>query len=264
MKKLFVTDLDGTLLNSKKELPKNFPLLVEELKKDGSCLAFASGRSYKGLIDMFGSFSNDFGYICDNGGMVKYRDEILKLVTLTEQNLLDIQELRKIDPKLVLVFCGTKKFYLMNQEPLDAKQKKELDFYYTYCEKIQSVSEIHEGIIKAALLYMDDIKTNIAPFIHLDEALSFPVTAYCWIDIFRADLSKGEGIAALQEKLGIDREHTYVFGDYFNDLSMIDFAGTGFAMENAVPEVKEKYTRVIGSNEDGAVADEMLRILHGE
>ncbi len=260
MKKLFVTDMDGTLLNAQKELPADFPQMVEELKQDGSYFAFASGRSYLGLQDRYGSYSDDFGYICDNGGMVAFHDEVLKKVTLTRQNLRDIQNLLDLEPKLAIIFCGARTMYLMHREPLDEVQAREVRVYYVNCREVSSVDEIEEDIIKAALLY-DDIEKNFLPKIQLDDSVVWPVTGFNWIDVMRSDINKGGGIAALQERLGVTPENTYVFGDYYNDLSMMDAAGTGFAMKDAVQEVKERYTEIIGSNEDGAVTSKIREIL---
>lgn len=104
-----------------------------------------------------------------------------------------------------------------------------------------------------ALLYFDDIESNIYPYFQRfnnDRILS-KVTAYVWIDIFNAHVSKGTGIRAIQDKLGISRDETIVFGDYLNDLPMAECALKSFAPSNAHPEVKRCFTDVIGSNEEG-------------
>lgn len=58
-------------------------------------------------------------------------------------------------------------------------------------------------------------------------------------DVLPSGGSKAEGIKKVIEKLPFDREDTYAFGDGLNDLQMIEFAGTGVAMGNAVPELKK-------------------------
>ncbi len=264
MKKLFISDMDGTLLNNNKELPDRFPEMLAALKEDGSYFSFASGRSYMGLNGMFGHYSDDFGYICDNGGMVVFHDQVLKAETLSGANLAEIIELLQINSKLVMAFCGTKTVYVMHREPMDDDQIRELSYYYPIYSIVHSIDEIKDDILKVALLYNDHIEENILPYIHLDSSMVHPVTAYNWIDVFRAGVSKGEGIAALQKHLGIEPKDTYVFGDYYNDLSMVDYSDHSFAMGNAIPEVQEHFRHVIGTNEDGAVAETILKILHGD
>lgn len=57
-------------------------------------------------------------------------------------------------------------------------------------------------------------------------------------DVLPAGGSKAEGIRLMIEKLGIDKEDVYAFGDGLNDIEMLSFVGTGVAMGNAHEEVK--------------------------
>ncbi len=261
MNRLFVSDMDGTLLSDNKDLPYDFAETVRKISDAGDFFSFASGRSYMGLKSMYGSYSEDFGYICDNGGNVVFHEKVLKQDTLSKEEIVEISQLLSLHPKLVLIYCGIHTVYVMKNQPMDEEQRKELVHYYPTYSEIESTDDIEDGVLKVAVLFLDDIKKNILPQMKLSAGLEYPVTAYVWIDIFHKNLSKGEGIAELQKHLGITRENTYVFGDYYNDLSLADFAGTSFAMENAVDEVKEKFTYTIGSNEDGAVTKQICKII---
>ncbi len=261
MRRLFVSDMDGTLLNAKKELPANFIEVLGKITASGGYFVFGSGRSYQNLHDRYGSYSNYLGYVCDNGATVAFHDRILFQDTLEKEELEEVEQLRSLSEKLVLVYCGTNHFFVQYKGILGVEQHRELCYYYPVYTEIDSVSEIQEGIIKVALLYMDDIQANISNQIHLSENLVHPVTGYTWIDVFHKTNSKGLGISILQERLGIGPEETYVFGDYFNDLSMCDYAEHSYAMSNAVDEVKQSYREVIGSNEEAAVMTQILKIL---
>ena len=57
-------------------------------------------------------------------------------------------------------------------------------------------------------------------------------------DMLPKGSSKAVGVQKVLEKLGIQKENSYAFGDGTNDFEMIDFVGTGIAMGNAVPELK--------------------------
>ena len=74
-------------------------------------------------------------------------------------------------------------------------------------------------------------------------------------------MSKGTGVKALQDELGINKDETIVFGDYLNDLPMAECAVRSFAPSNAHPEVKRCFTDVIGSNEEGAVTKTIREII---
>ncbi|MDR3645533.1 MAG: HAD hydrolase family protein, partial [Clostridia bacterium] len=67
--------------------------------------------------------------------------------------------------------------------------------------------------------------------------------------------SKGETLLRLAQMLGIKKENTAAVGDYYNDIELVSSAGTGFAPAGAPQEVKAAAGHVVGSCEDGAVAD---------
>ena len=72
------------------------------------------------------------------------------------------------------------------------------------------------------------------------------------LEFMHKDATKGSGLLALAELLGIDRSETMALGDQQNDLTMIEAAGLGVAMGNAVPEVKAiADVETMTQNEDG-------------
>ena len=72
------------------------------------------------------------------------------------------------------------------------------------------------------------------------------------LEFMHKDATKGNGLLALAELLGIDRSETMALGDQQNDLTMIEAAGLGVAMGNAVPEVKAiADVETTTQNEDG-------------
>ncbi|MGL5689126.1 MAG: HAD hydrolase family protein, partial [Weissella cibaria] len=72
------------------------------------------------------------------------------------------------------------------------------------------------------------------------------------LEFMHKDATKGSGLLALAELLGIDRSETMALGDQQNDLTMIEAAGLGVAMGNAVPEVKAiADVETTTQNEDG-------------
>ncbi|MDI4707197.1 HAD-IIB family hydrolase, partial [Pseudoalteromonas shioyasakiensis] len=66
--------------------------------------------------------------------------------------------------------------------------------------------------------------------------------------------SKGNAVKMLAEQLGIKQEETMTIGDNGNDLSMIEYAGCGVAMGNAIPEVKAAADFQTRSNNESGVA----------
>lgn len=71
MVKLIAADMDGTLLDDRKNLPAGFSDLLACLAKRGVAFAVASGRSYPALRMLFGEKSEELLMICDNGAHVR-------------------------------------------------------------------------------------------------------------------------------------------------------------------------------------------------
>lgn len=81
------------------------------------------------------------------------------------------------------------------------------------------------------------------------------------VDIARAGNSKGKRLAQWVAAQGLSMQDVIAFGDNYNDLSMLEAAGTGVAMGNAVEEVKARANVVIGENETTSIADFINRNL---
>src|SRR5699024_11462201 len=74
------------------------------------------------------------------------------------------------------------------------------------------------------------------------------------IEVLNIGANKGEAIKQLAEQYNIPQERIMAFGDGGNDLEMIDYAGVGVAMENAVSELKNLATHHTATNEEHGVA----------
>ena len=74
-----------------------------------------------------------------------------------------------------------------------------------------------------------------------------------WVDVMNPTANKGTGIAHLQAALGITRSQTMVFGDFLNDLEMMDTAKYSFAMDNAHPELRARARYVAPANSENGV-----------
>ena len=74
------------------------------------------------------------------------------------------------------------------------------------------------------------------------------------IEINREDATKGRALLALAKHLGLEREQVMAFGDGLNDISMIESAGVGVAMGNAVDEVRRVADTVTATNDEDGVA----------
>ncbi|MBL4724215.1 MAG: HAD-IIB family hydrolase, partial [Lutibacter sp.] len=75
--KLVVTDMDGTLLNSKSEVSKEFFKLYKQLKKYNIKFIAASGRQYYSIVDRFESIKNEITIVAENGAFAMHGNKEL-------------------------------------------------------------------------------------------------------------------------------------------------------------------------------------------
>ncbi len=264
MIKMIVTDMDGCLLDGKGRLPSDFDNTFGMMQENGIVFAAASGRSIAGLKLPFGQHADKMAFLSDNGACAYYKGDCLFSNTIAREDYIPVFEEARKHKDLIPVACGISNAWMENTGRFTERDIEELKKYYPSWSECR-FEEIPEDIIKASLLYFDDIEKNIYPSFEKfsNGRLLCKVTAFVWIDIFDAGVSKGTGIHALQNKLGISREETIIFGDYLNDLSMADYAIKSYAPSNAHEGVKKRFTDIIGSNEEGSVTKTIRKILSG-
>lgn len=262
MIRLAVSDMDGCLLDPQGHLAPEFHDLLDLMAQNGCVFAAASGRSRPGASAPFGEDAARIALITDNGSQVLYQGRRLALQVPDQKLYLPVLAEAARHPGLIPVLCGCDHAYLSRDANPDAKAAAELHKYFPTWELLDDLTVLPEPIIKVALLYFDDIERNIYPYFRrFSGALKIQPTAYIWADVYSPDASKGTGVRALQEKLGITREETAVFGDYLNDLAMKDFALHSYAPANAHPDVRSAFTDIIPSNAEGGVIRTLQQLM---
>ncbi len=250
--KLVVTDMDGTLLNSKHEVSSKFFSIFSELKNHIHFVA-ASGRQYHSIRHKLDSIKDDITIIAENGGFAKQGNKEFMVTKLPIKN---VQQLIPIIRKLnggYAVLCGKKKAYI---ETNDSHFVSLFDEYYYKYEIVDDLTKVTEDdIVKIAVYHFESSEQYLYPtFTNLnDNELLIKVSGQNWLDISHPNANKGHALKHLQEKLGISKEETMVFGDYNNDLEMLKLAHFSYAMQNAIPNVKEIARFETKSNNDYGV-----------
>ena len=254
--KLIAVDMDGTLLNDRKELPPDFLPLAEKLLARGIIFVIASGRQYYNLLTYFAAYRDRFYFISDNGSLVYHKGEaiykqeipskdIFKITSALDQNL----------PGRFPILCGAGSAYILAGED-NPEFLHNAQMYHQRLKTVTAFSEAlaRDKIGKIAIYDLNDAETDLYPhfrtrFPHLNIALS----GQHWIDIMQKDVSKGSAIEFLQQKLGITPDQTMAFGDYLNDCELLRHAHYSYAMAGAHPELKRNSRFTAPSNNDGGV-----------
>jgi Cof subfamily protein (haloacid dehalogenase superfamily) len=258
--KLVVTDMDGTLLNSKHELHPEFYSIFRQLREKGILFAAASGRQYHNIRNVFSDIENEMFFIAENGGYMVHQGQDL-LVQEMDQALTRslIADSKSIDGTFTIL-CGKKKAYIEDVTPFFVEHFEKYYDEYEVVKDLMNVSD--DQFLKIAICDLSGAEGNTYKlFRNRTEDLQIKVSGNIWLDISHKLANKGRALSVLQNKLGIDSSETIVFGDYLNDLEMMQEAHFSFAMENAHPEVKSAARFSARSNDENGVLEILKKLL---
>ncbi len=242
MYKLIASDLDGTLLlnGSQALTPETIPL-IRRLQERGVVFTAASGRQYPNLYRLFGEAAPKMAFICENGALVVYRDEVIcKAVMplpLTHELIYDILD----RPGCEVLISGEATSYLLPKT--DSYLNRMQNIVKNNVKVVQALDEIPEDIIKVSVYEEAGIMEHSAGYFidRWQKHFKCTVSGHGWLDFVRFDVNKGTAFTALAEHLGINTADTAAFGDNYNDLEMLDCAGAGYVMAHAVPDIRDRY-----------------------
>ena len=260
--KLIASDLDGCLLDGESKLPESFDEAFRLMRENNIIFAAASGRTVKGARKPFKEYENEMAFISDNGARGYYGGNCFLNRSLDASEFIAAMDEIRRHEELTPVVCGENNEWIETAKRLTPEVLLELRKYFSSWKQGR-LEEISEGIIKLAVLYLGDIEKDIYPLLKIyeNEKLIVQVTARVWIDIYDKSISKGTGIGAFQQLMGISKEETVVFGDYLNDISMADYAAYSYAPENAHAEVKKRFSGTIKPNTEGGVPEKIIRMI---
>lgn len=250
--KLIVSDMDGTLLNDQHEVSQRFFDQFEALKKKDIHFIAASGRQMQSIQTKLKKIENDISIIAENGSIITYNKNTEVLLELGKADVeTAIHLLRKVK-KCYPVLCGKSTAYV---ETNDTEFISKLAEYYTEYTVVEDLTKIsQDAFLKIAAYHFESSETYIYPRVkHLADHLQVVVSGANWVDISHPEANKGYALKKLQEDLGVTSEHTVVFGDYNNDLEMLQLADFSFAMANAHPQVKNTARFTTKSNNERGV-----------
>jgi len=250
--KLVVTDMDGTLLNSKGRVSETFFELFPQMQKAGIHFVAASGRQFYSITQKLTTIKEEISIIAENGGMIKFKDQGLVFNALNNDIIRDlIPLLRKIED-VFIVLCGKKGAYIETEDQKFVTMFREYYPEYFYMDDLGKISD--EVFFKIALYHKIDSEKHIYPSVkHLEDELQVKVSGQHWLDIAHPDANKGNALRTLQKELGISEKETMAFGDFNNDLEMLNYSYFSYAVENAHPNIKKAARFSTKSNDEKGV-----------
>ncbi len=260
--RLIAVDMDGTLLDGDGRIPDALWPLLDRLHERGIRFAPASGRQLATLQRAFADHLDHMVFLAENGAyVVEGGVEISSDAMDAAFTASLITRVRAIEGRdLGVVVCGKRSAYI---ERADAAFRAEADKYYARLDVVGDLLQVEDQILKVAIFDFEDAAATAPALEDLRATHQVVVSGEHWIDVMNLGVNKGVALERLQAATGITRDQTAAFGDYLNDLEMMDAAALSFAMANAHPLVAERARYAAPSNLDHGVLTTIEKLLDG-
>ncbi len=274
MKKLYVSDLDGTLLNTSGEISEFSRNTINDLISKGLNFSIATARTAATANGILSGLDIKEPVILMNG-MVIYdlkNKKYIKQHNFTwEQRdaILEIIELRKIPAFVYTIQNEELICYTYVDEKLTPEMKYFKDERVVKFNKRFEAIEHYTDLKKLEVIYftllgkyddLSDLKLAIDEVENVDTLLYLDVYTDDWIlEVHIAGVDKGTATKELRENTGADQ--LYVFVDNTNDIPMMNEADYSYAVDNSKENVKLIADEIIGNNDEDAVARKLLKVI---
>ena len=146
--KLIAADMDGTLLDSNKNLSPHIFDLVKKLKEKDVKFAIASGRQYFNLINNFQEIKDELIYISDNGSIVYDKAKSIYVDEINKEEVIKVlQDVRKIK-NIYPILCGVKSAYVENDNEIFLENAR---MYYAKLEIVDDLMNDFNSVNNASV-----------------------------------------------------------------------------------------------------------------
>ena len=271
MKTLYISDLDGTLLNNSAEITEKSKNLLNEFIEKGNYFSVATARSEATVLQMLSEVPVNVPVVLMNG---------VALMNAKEREYIKVEAISSVSKEKFLdtvcafgspgfIFCidgglstfyenttapNSKQFIKEREEKYGKKFTKVETFrecrnlnvvYYSYSDKYEKIKPFYDEMMK-----IDGIRCEFYGYTYNPD--------FWYFEVCSDKASKYNAVQFLKKKYGFER--VVAFGDNLNDLPIFKAADESYAVENAKEDVKNHATAVIGKNTDDAVAEFLINL----
>lgn len=272
---LYVTDMDGTLLNNGSFVTEYSSHIISQMTAEGALITVATARTPATVVPLMDDTTTSVPYVVMTGAAMFDRKSMTyinrQIIPNDDCNLLnEIFQNNNVNP-FIYNFIDDSKLLVYHHPSMTPQEQ---DFYDERCNlplkefTFQPFSDPNaEKILyfavgaKEAILKIYDEITATGRFAASCYPDIFAAGIYL-LEVFAIGVSKANAILKLKEQLGATR--LVAFGDNFNDIPMLEISDLAVAVSNAQPQVKDAADIIIGPNYDNSVADFILSDFHSQ
>lgn len=268
--KLIAIDIDGTLINSNREITPRVHDALTKAKEKGVYVVLCTGRPLPGVSPLLKELDliNDHDFVVTyNGSLVQHTGSGESLVSFS-MTMDDLKQLHHYAEK-----------YGIHYHAIDANN------IYVPTEEIGKYSYFESNLVGMPIVHQpldafDPQQTfSKMMFVDEEEKLNQLLTQFgdsfkksynivrsmpFYLEVLHPQASKGHALEKLAEKLGFSASEVMCIGDQENDRSMFEYAGVRVAMGNAVDTIKELATFITTSNDEDGVGVAVETLVLGE
>ncbi len=265
IKGIIALDLDGTLLNSKKELSEGNLAALKKAADEGWEIVPTTGRFYGGMPDFIRGLPFVHYAITINGAYVEDLVEKQEIYTAEMPYKQAIEIMEWLDKMPVIYDC-----YMNNEAFMTESLKDKVDeivedprirkMFYDLRQPVPELKgflENRKQDVQKIQFFTRDAELRIRLLDEMESVFEDIVVSSSSpqnIEVNQTNANKGQALVALAEHLGVDRAKTIAFGDGLNDISMIKEAGIGIAMANGCTEARQLADYITGHCDQDGVA----------
>lgn len=265
MYKLIVSDMDGTLLNEGHEVSLETEEALRAAKARGVKVVLSTGRPYAGL----GQYKERLAGLVDytasyNGALV----EDVATGKLYKNNFLDYGALEylyelSLALNVGMHFCDEANIYTPNRSVRPATMMDALlndtPLHVRDVDEIARDARFPKILFAGDKAELDRVTGELPDEVY--ERFTVVRSADVFLEFIHLETSKGTALEQILAFEGLDAAQAIAFGDNENDISMLELAGMGVAMENATDQVKAVADHVTGTNVAHGVAEAIERFV---
>ena len=268
--KVIIMDVDGTLTNDKKVITPKTKEALMKAQAAGTILILASGRPTSGLLGLASELEMDKNHgllVSYNGSKVvdcETGETLFNQALTVEEGKAVLEHMKKFDRVRPMIDKG-EYMYVNNVydniiqwrgKPFDVIQYESRGGHYKLCEVDDLAAFVDYPLNKILTTsdpeYLQEhYQEMMEPF---KDTLNCMFTGDFYFEFTAQGIDKAKALDTVLIPMGYKREEMIAFGDGHNDASMVKYAGTGVAMENAVQALKDIADEITLSNEEDGIA----------
>lgn len=254
--KLIAIDMDGTLLNSNLEISPRTAQAIRRVRERGVHVTFCTGRMYASALPYAQAMELEIPLVTHDGAYVKHlgTGEILYHKPLPAPYAKHI--FLKAKEKGIHVNVVTEELLCMEQITAIGKRYAEIEGVPINVVE-DMLGFLEQDPVNMTLVAEPQVLVEVARELEeeLGDKIYMTKSAPYYLELMHPEATKGRGLQAVAEYLGIPRKQVMGIGDNYNDLEMFKYSGFAVAMGNAEEEVKRHADYVTGSNDEDGVAE---------